>query len=184
MAVTGSDITAAPRLAKARTMSRSLTIPPTEVPSLDTTTAPIPCSASTSSRRRTFVSGGTVTTCVPLPRSTSVIRIWPPGAVTGPDGVPAGPGNYYWRLVLRAGGCGRGRAVVGCRLGATSFPEGRQMKVSLFEQVPYRYMPEGFENQHNSVVTAPYQVVEPERMTETRPCPRSRPASATASTAS
>ena len=34
------------------------------------------------------------------------------------------------------------------------------MKVSLFEQVPYRYMPEGFENQHNSVVTAPYQVVE------------------------
>ncbi len=58
------------------------------------------------------------------------------------------------------------------------------MKVSLFEQVPYRYMPEGFENQHNSVVTAPYQVVEPERMTETRPCPRSRPASATASTAS
>src|SRR6266480_5903376 len=40
------------------------------------------------------------------------------------------------------------------------------MKVSLFEQVPYRYMPEGFENQHNSVVTAPYQVVEPSRMTE------------------
>src|SRR5882762_9285914 len=40
------------------------------------------------------------------------------------------------------------------------------MKVSLFEQVPYRYMPEGFENQHNSVVTAPYQVVEPARMTE------------------
>ena len=25
------------------------------------------------------------------------------------------------------------------------------MKVSLFEQAPYRYMPEGFENQHNSV---------------------------------
>ena len=42
----------------------------------------------------------------------------------------------------------------------------REMKVSLFEQVPYRYMPEGFENQHNSVVTAPYQVVEPARMTE------------------
>ena len=40
------------------------------------------------------------------------------------------------------------------------------MKVSLFEQVPYRYIPEGFENQYNSVVTAPYQVVEPERMTE------------------
>src|SRR6266568_169722 len=35
MSVTGSDITAAPRLAKARTMSRSLTIPPTEVPSAD-----------------------------------------------------------------------------------------------------------------------------------------------------
>ena len=40
------------------------------------------------------------------------------------------------------------------------------MKVSLFEQVPYRYLPEGFENQYNSVVTAPYQVVEPARMTE------------------
>ena len=40
------------------------------------------------------------------------------------------------------------------------------MKVSLFEQVPYRYMPEGFENQHNSVVTAPYQVVEPAQMAE------------------
>ena len=34
------------------------------------------------------------------------------------------------------------------------------MKVSLFEQVPYRYMPEGFENRRNYVVTAPYQVVE------------------------
>ena len=33
VAVTGSDITAAPRLANARTMSRSLTIPSTEVPS-------------------------------------------------------------------------------------------------------------------------------------------------------
>ena len=40
------------------------------------------------------------------------------------------------------------------------------MKVSLFEQVPYRYLPEGFENQHNSVVTAPYQVIEPTKMTE------------------
>jgi hypothetical protein len=40
------------------------------------------------------------------------------------------------------------------------------MKVSLFEQVPYRYMPEGFENQHSSVVAPPYQVVEPARMTE------------------
>jgi alkanesulfonate monooxygenase SsuD/methylene tetrahydromethanopterin reductase-like flavin-dependent oxidoreductase (luciferase family) len=40
------------------------------------------------------------------------------------------------------------------------------MKVSLFEQVPYRYLPDGFENQHSSVVTAPYGFVEPERMTE------------------
>jgi alkanesulfonate monooxygenase SsuD/methylene tetrahydromethanopterin reductase-like flavin-dependent oxidoreductase (luciferase family) len=38
------------------------------------------------------------------------------------------------------------------------------MKVSLFEQVPYRYLPKGFENQHSSVVTPPYQVVEPGRM--------------------
>lgn len=40
------------------------------------------------------------------------------------------------------------------------------MKVSLFEQVPYRYLPEGFEDQHSSVVTAPYDVVDPARMTE------------------
>jgi alkanesulfonate monooxygenase SsuD/methylene tetrahydromethanopterin reductase-like flavin-dependent oxidoreductase (luciferase family) len=40
------------------------------------------------------------------------------------------------------------------------------MKVSLFEQVPYRFMPLGFEEQHTSVVTAPYDVVEPERMQE------------------
>src|SRR5215472_10506364 len=40
------------------------------------------------------------------------------------------------------------------------------MKVSLFEQVPYRYIPEGFENQHSSVVTAPYQFVQPGRMQE------------------
>ena len=40
------------------------------------------------------------------------------------------------------------------------------MKVSLFEQVPYRYLPEGFENHHNSVVTPPYEFVEPGRMTE------------------
>jgi hypothetical protein len=58
---------------------------------------------------------------------------------------------------------------------ATSFPEGRPMKVSLFEQVPYRYIPEGFENQYHSVVTAPYQVVEPRRMTE-RPRPQPVPA--------
>ena len=40
------------------------------------------------------------------------------------------------------------------------------MKVTLFEQVPYRYVPEGFEKRHNSVVTAPYQLVEPGRMQE------------------
>jgi alkanesulfonate monooxygenase SsuD/methylene tetrahydromethanopterin reductase-like flavin-dependent oxidoreductase (luciferase family) len=40
------------------------------------------------------------------------------------------------------------------------------MKVSLFEQVPYRYLPEGFEDRHSSVVTAPYDVVDPPRMTE------------------
>jgi alkanesulfonate monooxygenase SsuD/methylene tetrahydromethanopterin reductase-like flavin-dependent oxidoreductase (luciferase family) len=40
------------------------------------------------------------------------------------------------------------------------------MKVSLFEQVPYRYLPEGFEDEHSSVVTAPYDVVDPPRMTE------------------
>ena len=40
------------------------------------------------------------------------------------------------------------------------------MKVSLFEQVPYRYLPEGFENHHNSVVTPPYRFVEPGRMQE------------------
>src|SRR4029077_15950170 len=112
MAVTGSDITAAPPLAKARTMSRSLTIPPTEVPSADTTTAPIPCSASTSSKWRTFVSGGggrtllpggPLTSCGPLPRSTSVIRIWPPWHRYDPDGLPAGTADYYWRRLPRAG---------------------------------------------------------------------------------
>jgi alkanesulfonate monooxygenase SsuD/methylene tetrahydromethanopterin reductase-like flavin-dependent oxidoreductase (luciferase family) len=41
------------------------------------------------------------------------------------------------------------------------------MKVAMFEQVPYRYLPEGFEDRHSSVVTAPYQgLVEPERMQE------------------
>ena len=40
------------------------------------------------------------------------------------------------------------------------------MKVSLFEQVPYRYLPAGFEDQHSSVVTAPYDVVDPPLMTE------------------
>lgn len=40
------------------------------------------------------------------------------------------------------------------------------MKVSLFEQVPYRYLPDGFENQHSSAVTPPYDIVEPGRMQE------------------
>jgi len=40
------------------------------------------------------------------------------------------------------------------------------LKVSLFEQVPYRYLPAGFEDQHSSVVTAPYDVVDPPLMTE------------------
>lgn len=39
------------------------------------------------------------------------------------------------------------------------------MKVSLCEQVPYRYLPEGFEDRYSSVVTAPYrELVESERM--------------------
>ena len=38
------------------------------------------------------------------------------------------------------------------------------MKVSLFEQVPYRYMPDGYEDRYSSVVTAPYDFVEPARM--------------------
>jgi alkanesulfonate monooxygenase SsuD/methylene tetrahydromethanopterin reductase-like flavin-dependent oxidoreductase (luciferase family) len=42
----------------------------------------------------------------------------------------------------------------------------RNVKVSLFEQVPYRYMPPGFEEHHTSVVTAPYDIVEPARMQE------------------
>jgi alkanesulfonate monooxygenase SsuD/methylene tetrahydromethanopterin reductase-like flavin-dependent oxidoreductase (luciferase family) len=41
------------------------------------------------------------------------------------------------------------------------------MKVSMFEQVPYRYLPAGFEDRYSSVVTTPYfDVVEPERMQE------------------
>ena len=40
------------------------------------------------------------------------------------------------------------------------------MKVIMFEQAPYRYTPEGFENNHSSVVTPPYSIVEPERMRE------------------
>jgi alkanesulfonate monooxygenase SsuD/methylene tetrahydromethanopterin reductase-like flavin-dependent oxidoreductase (luciferase family) len=40
------------------------------------------------------------------------------------------------------------------------------MKVSLFEQVPYRFIPDGFEQHHSSVVTPPYDVVDPGRMQE------------------
>jgi len=40
------------------------------------------------------------------------------------------------------------------------------MKVSLFEQVPYRYIPEDFGDHHSSVVTPPYQVVDPRLMHE------------------
>jgi alkanesulfonate monooxygenase SsuD/methylene tetrahydromethanopterin reductase-like flavin-dependent oxidoreductase (luciferase family) len=40
------------------------------------------------------------------------------------------------------------------------------MKVSVLEQAPYRYTPEGFENNHSSVVTPPYSIVDPERMRE------------------
>src|SRR5580700_5989819 len=78
MAVTGSDITAAPRRASAWTTSRSLAIPSTAVPSRETTTAPIRCSARTATSCRTLVSGVTVMTWVPLARSTSLIRIGPP----------------------------------------------------------------------------------------------------------
>jgi alkanesulfonate monooxygenase SsuD/methylene tetrahydromethanopterin reductase-like flavin-dependent oxidoreductase (luciferase family) len=41
------------------------------------------------------------------------------------------------------------------------------MKVSVFEQVPYRYLPASFEDRYSSVVTTPYfDLVEPERMAE------------------
>ena len=32
------------------------------------------------------------------------------------------------------------------------------VKVSLFEQVPYRYLPDGFENQYSSAVTPPREL--------------------------
>jgi len=41
-----------------------------------------------------------------------------------------------------------------------------RMKVSLFAQVPYRYLPDGFEERYNSAVTAPYGLVEPGRAHE------------------
>jgi alkanesulfonate monooxygenase SsuD/methylene tetrahydromethanopterin reductase-like flavin-dependent oxidoreductase (luciferase family) len=41
------------------------------------------------------------------------------------------------------------------------------VKVSLFEQAPYRYLPDGFEDRYDSVVTPPYfELVEPEKMQE------------------
>ena len=40
------------------------------------------------------------------------------------------------------------------------------MKVSLFEQVPYRYIPYDYGDHNSSVVTAPYEVVDPDRMHE------------------
>ena len=40
------------------------------------------------------------------------------------------------------------------------------MKVSLFEQVPYRYIPDDFGEHYSSVVTAPYHVVDPAKMHE------------------
>jgi alkanesulfonate monooxygenase SsuD/methylene tetrahydromethanopterin reductase-like flavin-dependent oxidoreductase (luciferase family) len=41
------------------------------------------------------------------------------------------------------------------------------VKVSLFEQVPYRYLPGGFEDRYDSVVTPPYfELVEPEKLQE------------------
>src|ERR1035438_955851 len=88
MAVTGSDITAAPRRASARTMSRSLAIPSTAAPSCETTTAPIRCSARTARSCRTVVSGVTVTTWVPLTRSTSLMRIGPPRHSYAADRAP------------------------------------------------------------------------------------------------
>src|SRR5580692_7960223 len=88
MAVTGSDITAAPRRASAWTMSRSLAIPSTVVPSCETTTAPIRCSVRTARSCRTLVSGVTVMTRVPLTRSTSLIRIGPPRHWYAADRVP------------------------------------------------------------------------------------------------
>src|SRR5215471_10584115 len=104
MAVTGSDITAAPRRASARTMSRSLAIPSTAAPSCETTTAPIRCSSRTARRRRTLVSGVTVTTWVPLTRRTSLIRIGPPrhqyAADRVPVPVPAGGRLQSWRRQL------------------------------------------------------------------------------------
>ncbi len=40
------------------------------------------------------------------------------------------------------------------------------MKVSLFEQVPYRYIPDDFGDHYSSVVTAPYGIVDPAKMHE------------------
>src|SRR5262245_31281111 len=44
---------------------------------------------------------------------------------------------------------------------------GNRMKVCVFEQLPYRYLPAGFNERYSSVVTTPYfDLVEPGRMQE------------------
>jgi len=40
------------------------------------------------------------------------------------------------------------------------------VKISLFEQVPYRYIPDDFGEHYSSVVTAPYGIVDPAKMHE------------------
>ena len=40
------------------------------------------------------------------------------------------------------------------------------MKVNLIQQVPYRYLPQGFETTHESVVTTPYELADPRRVHE------------------
>src|SRR5215471_13927617 len=122
MAVTGSDITAAPRRASARTMSRSLAIPSTAAPSCETTTAPIPCSARTARRRRTLVSGVTVTTWVPLTRRTSLIRIGPPRHQYAADRVPV-PVPAGGRVQSRLPGS-RPVAAYGSGTGSVGDPDG------------------------------------------------------------
>jgi hypothetical protein len=87
------------------------------------TTAPIRCSARTARRRRTFVSGVTVTTCVPLTRSTSLIRIRPSHAPVGADRVPVGTP----RLLLQAAAAVQGAA--GSRRSAESRPRPRRTAV-------------------------------------------------------
>src|SRR5207248_694191 len=50
---------------------------------------------------------------------------------------------------------------------ATTKESASSMKVGLFEQAPYRHLPDGFEDRYDSVVTPPYfDLVEPEKMQE------------------